>query len=146
MNTVGQIYDSLVSISEDTLGVNWQRLKKVFDPTQNDFRNIELGFGIRHDAATPDTDATKVFVLSHKFEILLADRSANRDSDLAIQTRLNSLYDKADEIFKECVRTKINLQFVTHVDNLSFAAPQVLDNGCVLLIASLDVRYYVDPY
>ena len=146
MNTVSQIYDSLVSISETVLGPDWQRLKKVFQPEQNDFRNIELGFGVRHGAATPDTDATKVFILSHKFDILLADRSANRDNDLAIQERLNVLYDKADEIFQEAVKNKLSLSFVTHVDGLEYLDPQLLENGCILLTASLDVRYYIDPY
>ena len=146
MNTVEQIYDSLVSISETALGPTWQRLKKVFKPEENDFRNIEQAFAIRHGAATPDTDATKVFILSHKFDILLADRSANRDNDLAIQERLNVLFDKADEIFQESVKTKLNLHMVTHVDGLEFQEPQLLDNGCILLTASLDVRYYIDPY
>ena len=146
MNTVTQIYDSLVTISEGVLGPDWQRLKKVFAPEQNDFRNIEQGFAIRHGAATPDADATKVFILSHKFEILLADRAANRDSDLAIQDRLNVLYDKADEIFKEAVRGKLGLTFVTHVDQLEFLEPQTLENGAILLTASLEVRYYIDPY
>ena len=146
MNTVAEIHDSLVDICETTLGVNWQRLKKVFAPEQNDFRNIEQGFGVRHGAATPDADATKVFVLSQKFDVLLADRAANRDSDLAVQDRLNVLYDKADEIFKEAVRSKLGLTFVTHVDSLEFLEPQMLENGAILLTASLEVRYYIDPY
>lgn len=146
MNSVTQIYDKIVDITTAQLGVSWQRLKKVFNPEENDFRNIEQGFGVRHGAATPDADATKVFILSHKFDILLADRSANRDNDLAIQDRLNSLYEKAELIFQDCVRTKLDLQFVTHVDGLEYLDPQLLDNGCILLTASLNVRYYIDPY
>lgn len=146
MNTTQQVHDQLIAIATAELGPTWQRLKKVFAPEQNDFRNIELGFGVRHGAATPDTDATKVFILSHKFDILLADRSANRDNDLAIQDRLNVLYDKADDIFKTAVRTKLSLDLVTHVDGLEYQEPQILENGCILLTASLDVRYYIDPY
>jgi len=146
VNSVTQIYDKLVDISGTTLGVNWQRLKKVFAPEQNDFRNIEQAYAVRHGAATPDADATKVFILSHSFDILLADRSANRDTDLAIQDRLNILYENAEAIFEEAVRTKLSLHFVTHVDGLEYQEPQLLDNGCILLTASLDVRYYIDPY
>lgn len=146
MNLVEQIYDKLVDISQTKLGVNWQRLKKIYDPAQNDFRNIEQGFAIRHSSAAAESDATKVFILSHQFDILLADRAANRDSDLVIQDRLNALYSMADDIFKECVRTKLSLHFVTHVDSLQFKEPEVLTNGAILLTASLDVRYYLDPY
>lgn len=145
MNYVEQIYDQLVTIAEAEL-VGWQRLKKVFQPEQNDFRNIEMGFGIRHGAAGSDTDATKVFILSQRFEILLVHRAANRDSDLAVQERLHTLYSKADDIFQESVRSKLSLGFVTHVDGLDFAEPSVLENGSVLLVAGMDVRYYVDPY
>jgi hypothetical protein len=146
VNSVEQIYDSLVSISGTALGGSWQRLKKVFQPEQNDFRNIEQAYAIRHSSATPDTDATKVFVLSHKFDIILANRSSNRDTDLTIQETLNQLYTQVETIFEEAVRTKLNLIFVTHVDGLEYLDPQILENGAVLLTASLDVRYYIDPY
>jgi len=145
MNLAEQIYDNLVTICEDNL-TGWQRLKKVFDPEQNDFRNIEQAFGVRHGPAGPDTDATKVFILSHTFDIILADRAANRDNDMAVQERLNALYSKADDIFKECVRSKLDLYFVTHVDGLQFQEPAVLENGAILLTISIDVRYYLDPY
>jgi len=146
MNYVEQIHDKLLEICQDKMGVNAQRLRKVFDPEQNDFRNIELGYGVRHSAATSDTDATKVFILSHQFDILLADRAANRDHDSAIQDRLNNLYSKADEIFKEAVKNKLGLVFVTFVHSFQFGEPQVLTNGSVLLTASFDVNYYLDPY
>jgi hypothetical protein len=146
MNTVQQIYDQLVTVSQDKLGVNWQRLRKIYDPAQNDFRNIEQAFAVRHQAASSDADATQVYVLTQLFEVLLADRAANRDSDLAIQDRLNVLYDKADEIFKEAVRTKLSLEFVTQVSGLQFREPVLLENGAILLTAGLDVKYYVDPY
>lgn len=145
MNTVEQVYDGLVTTCETVLGVNWQRLKKVFDPSANDFRNIEQAFAVRHGAAAPDSDITTVFILSHTFDIILADRAANRDSDLAIQERLNVLYDKADEIFKECLRTKLGICFVTLVTGLRFGEPELLENGAILLTASLDVNYYIDP-
>lgn len=145
-NAVEQIYDQLVTLTQTELGAGWQRLKKVFQPEQNDFRNISQGWAIRHGAASPDTDATKVFILSHRFDIILADRAANRDSDLAVQERLNALYSKADDIFKEAVKTKLSLFFVTHVDGLTFAEPQILENGAILLTAGVDVRYYIDPY
>ena len=146
MNLVTQVHDELVSRCGTILGADWVRLKKVFDPTQNDFRSIAKGFGVRHGAASPDADATKVFILSHTFDIVLTSRAANRDSDIEIQTRLNELYSKADDIFKDAVRSKLELYFVTHVDGLKFAEPQVLNNGAILLTASIDVRYMVDPY
>lgn len=146
MNLVTQIHDKLIDQCEAQLGAGWNRLRKVFEPEQNDFRSIESAFGVRHQAATTDSEATKVFILRQTFEILLVDRATNRDNDQAIQEKINALYAKADDIFKEAVRTKLDLYFVTRVDNLAFETPQVLDNGAALLIASLDVSYYVDPY
>lgn len=146
MNTVEQIYDSLTDIAETTLGVSWKRLRKVLNPEQNDFRNIEKGYGFRHGAASPDADATKVFVLAQEFELVLAHRAAARDQDGDVQERAHILYDNADEVFKECVRSKLNLPFVTHVDGLGFSEPLVTENGAVVLVASLTVRYFIDPY
>ena len=146
MNTVTQIHDQIIAVCNAQLGAGWNRLQKVFNPELNNFRNIETAFGVRHGSASPDSDATKVFMMSQTFEILLADRAANRDNDMAIQERLNALYAKADDIFKEAVRTKLSLYFVTHVDGLSFEEPQLLENGAVLLTASIDVKYYIDPY
>lgn len=143
MNTVEQVYDGLVTTSSSILGANWQRLKKVFDPALNDFRNIEQAFGIRHGAASPQDDITCVYTMDHAFDILLVDRAANRDSDLAIQERLNVLYDKADQIFREAITTRLSLSFVTNVGGLRFGEPELLDNGAILLIASLDVTYFI---
>ena len=146
MNLVEQIYNSVISITETELGSEWQRLRKVFEPAQNDFRNIYQGFGLRHGSAATDSDATRVSVLRHNFDLILAHRAAERDTDLDIQGRLNSLYSSADEIFKELLRSNLNLNFVTLVSNCSLATPEVLENGCVLLTMSFDVNYYVDPY
>lgn len=146
MNWVEQIHTALTDQAETELGTGWQKLRKIWQPEQNDFRNIEQGFAIRHGAANPDSDATKVFMLSHTFELILTHRAANRDNDQEIQTRLNALYSKADDVFQEFVRTKLSLSFVTHIDGLQFQEPAVLENGAVILIAALDVRYYLDPY
>lgn len=145
MNTVEQIYNSIVTINEAEL-TGWQRLKKIFDPSQNDFRNIQQGWAIRHGGASTNSDATQVFNLTHSFELILTNRAAERDTDLDIQTRIHELYTEADDLFKQYVLTKLSLPFVTLVGNPSFAAPEVLENGCIVLTMGFDVNYYIDPY
>lgn len=144
MTTVTQVHAALLDTCSVVLGASWQRLKKVFEPAQNDLRNIELGYGVRHGAAGPSEDITVVYSMAHQFDILLTDRSANRDNDLAVQDRINSLYDKADQIFKKALQTRLSLPFVTLVSGLRFEKPELLENGAILLIASLDVNYYID--
>lgn len=146
MNTVQQIYDKLSAITQSKMGVSAQRLAKVFEPEKNDLRNIELAWGVRHGPASPDTDAIKRFVLVQKFDIILSDSAANRNNDSDIQTRLNNLYSKADDIFKECIKLKLENYLVTQVNGLEFLEPQVLANGAILLTAGIDVHYHVDPY
>lgn len=142
--TVGDVHAALLSTCSTVLGAGWQQLKKVFDPAQNDLRNIEQAYGVRHGAASPIENITVVYSMGQQFDIVLTDRAANRDSDLAIQERLNVLYDKADQIFKEALRTRLSLNIVTLVSGLRFEKPELLDNGAILLTASLDVTYYID--
>ncbi|MBK9496913.1 MAG: hypothetical protein IPO08_20875 [Xanthomonadales bacterium] len=142
--TVGDVHAALLATCSTVLGAGWQQLKKVFDPAQNDLRNIEQGYGVRHGAASPLENITVVYSMGQQFDIVLTDRAANRDSDLAIQERLNVLYDKADQIFKEALRTRLSLDIVTLVSGLRFEKPELLTNGAILLTASLDVTYYID--
>jgi hypothetical protein len=146
MNSVEQIHTALTDLAVTELGPTWQKLRKIWEPQQNDFRNIELGFAWRHGPATPDEDATKVFVLRQTFDLVLTHRAANRDNDQDIQVRLNNLYSKADDVFKKIVRDRLGLSFVTHIDGIQYQQPTVLENGAVVLVGALDVHYFVDPY
>ncbi len=146
MNTVEQIHTAIVTQATTTLGSDWQRLKKVFAPEQNDFRNIFLGFGVRHGAAATNADATQVFNLTHTFELVLTHRAAERDTDLDIQSRIHTLYSAGDDVFKAMVLSKLGLPFVTLITNPGFTEPSVLENGGILLTMSFDVNYYIDPY
>ena len=141
-NIVEQIYDSVVTLTGTELGATWTRLSKVFDPAQNNFREINQAFGVRPRGALTSEGVTRVYTMDHTFDVLLAKRASSRDSDLAILETEFILFSAADELFKKFFLSKLALpSIVLIVNSPSLSDPEVLDNGCVLLTASFNVKY-----
>ena len=144
-NTVEQIYNAIISEVATVLGATWKRLSKVYEPDQNNLRNLDQGYGVRHAEASTFADAIDSFVLNQKFDVLLAKRASNRDSDITIQSTLNGLYTQGEAIFIRIVDNKLGLSgLVLAIGNLAMEAPKVLNDGCVLLTMSFEVKYAVD--
>lgn len=143
MNIVEQIYDQIVILTDLALGTGtYTRLRKVFNPEQNDFRNVNQAFGVRHGSASTADGVTRVYTMDHTFEVLLAKRASSRDTDLTIQETMNELYNKADEVFRTIHLRKLNLpSIVLIVDSPNIGEPEVLDNECVLLTLGFNVKY-----
>lgn len=143
MNIVEQIYDSIVTVTDAALGTGtYTRLRKVFQPEENDFRNVNQAFGVRHQSAFSAAGVTRVYTMDHGFEVLLVKRASNRDSDLTVQETINELYDKADDVFRNIHLTKVGLpSIVLIVDTPQIGAPEILENGCVLLTLGFNVKY-----
>lgn len=143
MNIVEQIYDQIVTVTDSALGTGtYTRLRKVFSPEENDLRNINQAFGVRHGAASTADGVTRVYTMDHGFEVLLAKRASTRNSDLTIQETINELYDKADDVFRNIHLTKLNLpSIVLIVDSPNIGVPEILENECVLLTLGFNVKY-----
>lgn len=143
MSTIVQsIFDAVTSTAQTAVGVAYKPLRKVFDPSQNDFRSIEKGFGVRHGESTSADGVTRVYTIDQRFEVVLVRRFVDRDDDAAIQDSINELYDKADEILKAAFLTKLGLSaIILIVNEPAISTPEVLDNGAVSIIVSFNVKY-----
>jgi hypothetical protein len=74
---------------------------------------------------------------------MLTDTIARDDSDAQRETVLNTMYNKAHEIFKDLVNQKINLaSFVMNVSQPSLSEPEFIDdNKIVILRMQFVVKY-----
>lgn len=140
---VQNIITQAESLASTTLGATYQRLPFVYDVTKNDVRHATLAYAVRPLSAIPAETVTKVYTLDHEFELILTDTIARAVSDDERRSALNTMYNKADEIFKALVNTKINLaSTVLLVTSPSMSEPEFLyDHKFVVLRMQFTVKY-----
>lgn len=140
---VSQILTQIKAIIAAELGNTYTELPRIYDLSKSDLRRARLGYGVRPLDATPAETVVRAYTLDHGFEIILTDTIARDDSDAQRETVLNTMYDKADEIFKDLVNQKINLAtFVMNVSQPSLSEPEFIDeNKLVILRMQFIVKY-----
>ena len=143
MSTIVQsIFEKIESMAQTELGSTWIKLRKVFNPEDNDFRAMEYGFKCLHGSAITADGVTRFYTLDHSFQVLLMRRFVDRNDDANIQITINNLYDKADELLTLFIKSRLELPTtVLHVFNPSLTEPEVLANNAVLLRVGFDVKY-----
>lgn len=122
----------------------WEELPFVQDISKNNKRTAANAYGVRALAASESEGALlRTVTLDHTFEIILTENYVNRQSDAEIEASLNNLYDKADEIFKVLVNSKVNLpELVLSVSSPSILDPEILETAkFVALRLQLKVKY-----
>lgn len=131
------------SIASTLLGASYKELRFVYTVERNDIRSAEKGYSVRPLSATPAESVTRVYTLDHGFEFILTDTIGRSDDDSQRTDALNTMYDKADEYFKQIINTKINLpSVVLLVSSPSISEPEfVLDNKLVILRMQYTVKY-----
>jgi len=142
-NTVEQILTQTKSIITNALGADYQELRYIYDIEKNNLREARLAYGVHPlDAASADT-VTCYYTLDHSFEIILTDTFARGDSDAQRETALNTMYNKADEIFKDMVSRKVNLPtLVLNVFEPGLGNPEFLDdNKFIVLRMGYSIKY-----
>ena len=140
---VSNILTQTKSVISTELGATYQELPFIYDVSKNNLRRAEKAYGVRPLSALPTEGVTKVYTLDHDFEVILSDTFARGDSDSQRETALNTMYDKADEIFKALIATKINLAAtVLHVFGPTLSEPEFFDdNKMVILRMQYTVKY-----
>ena len=139
---VNQIHGKIRTLGLAELGSEWQYMRKVFDPTQNDLRGSEKAYGVLHGGATDTAGILKHYTVDQDFELLLMCSLANLSDDADIQVEINDIYDQIDELFKLFLASKLELPaIVLNVDTQSISQPEVLDNNAVLIRAAINVKY-----
>lgn len=141
MNIVEQIHDAIVSLVQTNLPT-YQRLKRIFEPEQNDLRNAEKGFGVRMLSASNRAGPMRHYALDHGFEIVFSRTFQERLDDDKINDVILDLYNQIDTIIVQAFLTKLSLPLVVDlVDSPSISEPQILENKAVILRLQLNVKY-----
>lgn len=142
---VGTIIANAKSTIATTLGGTYRELKYVYDPSRNDINSAKLAYGVVPGAAsTGEGQALRAYTLDQAFQVVLTDIIARDDEgDGQRTTALLTMYNKADEIFKALVNTKMGTPtYVLAVSNPALSEPEFLSNNKIIVLRLfLNVKY-----
>jgi hypothetical protein len=117
-------------------------MNRVYDPALNDIRTGAKAYGVKHGASDNASGVTRVYTMDMKWEILITDSVADRNSDTAALSVVNALHSKADDILNQIFLTKLSLpSIVLIVDQPRISEPEVLPNGLALIRVGFNVKY-----
>jgi hypothetical protein len=142
-NIVSQIHTAIDTLVATQLGASYQRMRKMYNPGENDLRNSKSCYAVLHGSASNAEGVTRVYTLNHAFRVQIMTTFVDRLDDSKIQTEINSLYDKIDAILVNMHLTKLGLSsIVLLVNEPSIDEPQILfENTAVLISFGINVRY-----
>lgn len=134
--TVKNILDAWRSTSATSLGAGYQLLAHVYDVSKNNIRQARLAYGVRPLKADPVTTVNRTYTLDQTFEIILTDTVARAaDTDAQVTTVLETMYNKADEIFKLAVNTHLALPTqVLNVFDPRLLEPEIIDGETKVVV------------
>jgi hypothetical protein len=140
---VQNILNNVKSTAATVLGATYKELRYVYAIEKNDLRSSEKAYSCRPLSASPAESIVRHYTLDHQFELVLTDTVGRSDDDSQRFDILHTMYDKADEIFKELVNTKLSLSStVLNVASPSMSEPEFInDNKLVILRMQFTVKY-----
>lgn len=125
---VTQIHGAIKSGVASVLGASFHELQDTINLEANNLRVAKNGYAVKHGAIISAAGVTRVYTTDQVFEIILSQTNPRKDNDTSLQTTINELYDLADSIFVELLRTKLNLPgVVLNVFNPSITAPEFVN-------------------
>lgn len=125
-STVSSVMTALLSTIATAVGTGWQELVHVQDLSKLNERTAKKGYGMRPMDATAVETPIRSYTLDHAFEIVLTDTLARVENDEEYRAVLATLYDKADEVFKRIILTKLGLpSLVVNVTGPSISQPEI---------------------
>lgn len=140
---VTDILTGILAICATACSTGYQEIHFVREPQKNGERGGKLGYGARTLEADTAESITGTYNLDHKFEIVLTDTYGREDSDYKTRSALNTMYDKADEIFKRIVTTKAGAPtYVLIVNEQSISEPEYFEtDNIIALRMRVNIRY-----
>lgn len=142
MDIVSDVRAAILAQMATTLGADYQKLPYVLDLERNDVRRARLGYGCRALSSSPsEAQLNRSFTLDQGFEMILANTFAADVNDDQKQSAMDAMFDKADDIMKAIVNSKLGLApTVLFVGVPSYGEPELL-RGAKLV--SLRVQFIV---
>lgn len=142
--TVATVMTNARSIASSVLGATYQQMRFVIDPLKNDQRSAEKAYGIHPLEMETAESVTRVETVKHYFNFVMSDTVARVDSDAAVLSTLETIYDKMDQIFKQFVVTKMNMASqVVQVDERFMEVP-IITPDLVIIRMRFWVKYRQD--
>lgn len=144
MAIVSDIVTNIKAVAAAQLGGNYKELIYFYDVSKNDERTGRLGYAVRPLNADTAPTVTRTYTLDHEFELILADTFARGGvGDAEKQTALLTMYDQADEIFKDMVNTHLSLPTtVLNVYSPRLSEPEFFEaSKLVVLRMQFTVKY-----
>lgn len=125
------------------LGADWKELTHVYDLPKNADRIRKNGYGVRPLQAVSTSGVTTYYTMSQTMEVILTDTIPNQADDSDKETAFNTLFDKADAIFKNVLGGKLSSPaFILVINNPEVSQPEVFEQeSFVALRLRLDVVY-----
>ena len=143
MSKVTEVLTALRTEVADVLGSDWSRMAYVYNPSKNDFRAGDMGYGVRALDAVEDNLINKQIDVIHTFEVLLSRYFLNRSNDENIEDVISELQDRTQDIYKRVLYTKLGGRILL-ASALSIAEPEIIeDNEVIVQRFSFDVRYRI---
>ena len=140
---VSQIHTAIESIVTAQLGSGFEKMRRIYNPSENDLRNSRNSYSVKHGSANSSSGVTRVYTLDHEFSIQIMSTFVDRRDDSNIQSEINLLYSKIDDILVNMHLSKLSLPaIVLMVDGPSIDEPQILfENTAVLISFGINVKY-----
>lgn len=138
-NILTAIYSLLASVL-----TGYQEIPHVYDPAKNNSRQARLGYGARVGSGEPGATVTTHYTMDRQFEIVLTDTVPKMgDSDEQLRDAIGVMDDKADELFRRMVQTKLGVSEVLLVSEPRLLAPEVVDGDgkIVILVMQVTIKY-----
>lgn len=141
---VTDILTNIKSVMATTLGGTYQEIPYVYDLSKNNDRTAELGYSARVLDGTPASGVNRVYTMDHRFELILTHSIVRGGSqDTNITTAITTMHNKADEIFKAMIHTKISLSStVLDISVPTFSEPEIFERQKIVALRfQVTVKY-----
>jgi hypothetical protein len=137
---VADIRAAILAQMAITLGATYRVTPYVFEADRNDLRQGKLGYNCRALGASPSEGVNRYFTMDQGFELLFTDSFANDATDDDKQTSIDTMFNKADEVMKAMVNTKVGVGTVLFVSEPTYLDPEILLNA---KLVALKVQFVV---
>jgi hypothetical protein len=128
------VLTNITSTVATTLGSDYQLLQYVYDVSKNNERTAKQGYGVRPLSASSADGVNRVYTMAHGYEVILTDSLVSGRNDAGLTTSIKTMLDKADEIFKALVSTKVGVSSVLNIFEPAISEPEIFEDKKIVVL------------
>lgn len=144
MANVADITASLKTLTATFLGASFSELAHATIVEKNTFKGGKKRYGVLPKEIDQVVGVTCYLTVDQAFEVILTDSYGGKAlADADKQTKTIDLQDLMFDLYADIVKAKAGSPgIVIHIDDLSIAAPEYLeDDHIVKITASMNIKY-----